>query len=715
MRHTSALLPLVAFVVSLGLLTIPVSALPLVSLSGAFPLLGPSIPISTALAYQESPRSVFNATTGEYLVVWQDARRGVTNYDIYAQRISSDGALLGGNFAVAASDGNQLWPVVSWNPDNGEYMVLWTETTSNNDLYGQRIAATGELLGARVAVAVAPNHQSNPSIAWNTTQHEYLVVWADSRNGETADLYGKRLKADGSLLGADFPVSQAPYGQGSPDLVWNATLNEYLVVWQDLRRNPVAGVPQLIGIRLTQAGVPIGEEIIVDAHSSGQYDPAIAWNSSANEYLVTWTSDRYGLGPDNIYARGIDSQGKVIGNTFAVTSNSYEHSAANVAYNSLSDEYLITWSGGAESPCRDVYAQRVSADGLLIAAEIPIATGANEQCAPQLAWNPQVDQYLIVWTEYRAETQKDIFGQRLSGFGPSVTASPTSTATTTATPTHTPSPISAGSATPTQTSAVTPSLTQTPTATRTSTREPTATSTTAPQKPPRLFLPLVIRQPTPMPTRTPTRTATATLTATPTLAPTSQQPSGIYGRITYRGTAISGVPLTLWFWNGTAWSDKAYTTTSADGSYLFGSPPGLTTGQVYEVVYGPNTGDNRFVFSWEGPQIAVYTSGVRHRGGDFDIANINLLVPPSESVERLPVTFSWQRRGLPGDSYYLELFDRNTGDIYGEELGDIDRVTINGLPPWVTYGKQYGWYIAVCSGEEGCGVSFYSHAITFVQ
>jgi hypothetical protein len=184
-------------------------ALPVLSASNAArfrlddpALLGPSFPIATVPGYQESAVLVYNATEHEYLVVWQDARNGGTNYDIYGQRVSSAGSLLGENFAICAASGNQVSPAPVWNATDNEYLVVWTDSAAF-DIYAQRVAASGEMLGSNFAVSTATNWQMNPTAAWNATLHEYLVAWADNRNdtsgGYTPDLYGQRVEADGSL------------------------------------------------------------------------------------------------------------------------------------------------------------------------------------------------------------------------------------------------------------------------------------------------------------------------------------------------------------------------------------------------------------------------------------------------------------------------------------------------------------------------------------
>lgn len=295
------------------------------------------------------------------------------------------------------------------------------------------------------------------------------------------------------------------------------------------------------------------------------------------------------------------------------------------------------------------------------------------------------------------------------------------------TPTPTSTPTATCTATPTVTPTPSATLTPSPTATETST--PTSTPTFTPTPTPTIrrdvLLPLVIRDPSPTPTPTPTSTNTSTPTWTPTATPTftatptattPPEPAGIYGRVTYKGNSASGIQLTLQLWNGAAWSSIAQTNTGADGSYLFGSVPSLEASHVYYVLYGSNATDSRYLEYWFGPQITAYSSGTRTRGGEFDIANVVLLTPPSGGSLRLPVTFTWQRRGLPGDTYRLVLFDPNGTDWWpSPDLGDVGGISLISLPPGVSYGKQYGWLMYVFSGSEGHGTSFYYRRVTFVR
>lgn len=142
--------------------------------------------------------------------------------------------------------------------------------------------------------------------------------------------------------------------------------------------------------------------------------------------------------------------------------------------------------------------------------------------------------------------------------------------------------------------------------------------------------------------------------------------------------------------------------------------PSLGADQLYYVRYGPNTADPRYLYDWYGPDITSYTAGESVPGGDFDIANVELLSPDSGAVVTLPTTFTWRRRGLAGDSYGWSLFDPAGDDWWWTgDLGDVSGFTLTGLPEGATYGKEYGWDVWVFRGPDSYGSSFYYHAVTF--
>src|SRR5262245_57123837 len=84
---------------------------------------------------------------------------------------------------------------------------------------------------------------TDAAVAYNPTNNEYLVVWsADDNTGllvnEELEIYGQRVDAaTGARLGSRIRISnQGPDGSqfskaAAPAVAYNGTANEYLVVW----------------------------------------------------------------------------------------------------------------------------------------------------------------------------------------------------------------------------------------------------------------------------------------------------------------------------------------------------------------------------------------------------------------------------------------------------------------------------------------------------
>jgi hypothetical protein len=114
--------------------------------------------------------------------------------------------------------------------------------------------------------------------------------------------------------------------------------------------------------------------------------------------------------------------------------------------------------------------------------------------------------------------------------------------------------------------------------------------------------------------------------------------------------------------------------------------------------------------------ITTYTSGSTIPGGDFDIANVNLLSPAGGAAVQLPITFTWQQRGIGTDTYRLELFDPDTREGWvTNDLGNVGSSTMTGMPTGAIFGQPYGWDITVFNGPDSYGESYYYRTITFLS
>ena len=198
--------------------------------------------------------------------------------------------------------------------------------------------------------------------------------------------------------------------------------------------------------------------------------------------------------------------------------------------------------------------------------------------------------------------------------------------------------------------------------------------------------------------------------------------AGIYGKVTYQGSAVGGIELTLYRcnYNGTYWScpgaQAQYTSTLADGSYQFTTAATLGSNQKYRVFLANGGGNPNYVSTWSAPDILAYTAGQVVMGGSFDIANTPLLSPTDAVTTGLPVVFHWTpRAATPSDSYRIIMFNPADESTWqSPALGYVDSYTLNSLPSGLTTGVSYVWNIAIQT-SNGTGDSQEFRHVTFAN
>ncbi len=269
--------------------------------------------------------SIASDGAGGAVIAWEDGRNAsTTNYDIYAQRVGSDGsgqwtsggvevcrAPVGQIHPMVASDGaggaivawedrrvrherylyaqrinsfgSDIWTLdgvlVSESFIDGQYglaiaadgdggaILVWEDQrdygVSKTDLFAQRLAATGMELwtSGGVPVSAALEDQEHPVLMVGPTGHA-VVAWTENRN-ETVDVYAQRLDPDGN---ADAPADGQPVAtavsyQGGPIIVGTGA-GGGVAAWPDSRDYATTGID--IYVQAVFKGV-----IFVDDFESG--------------------------------------------------------------------------------------------------------------------------------------------------------------------------------------------------------------------------------------------------------------------------------------------------------------------------------------------------------------------------------------------------------------------------------------------------------------
>lgn len=432
----------------------------------------------------------------------------------YAVARQSTPPAIGEPFGVFAGPGTQTQPAIAFDEGSRRHLIVWADTTAG-DVYARVIDDQGIPVGPHFPVSLAPGDQISPTVAAGAPGQGFMVVWQDARSGDW-DVYGQRVSSAGRLLdasgmaGADPMINTAlaagPGDQHMPDVAFSPQFDLYLIAWVGPEPESDAGL-EVAARRVSSAGVPMDEPLIVVREPRAVSHPVAAYNPDAGEFLVVW--QRQDIWIEN---RRVSAAGELQGPMSRIWSSllrPYPAPMPDVAFNPITGEYLVVWDDASDD---NIYGFRVSADGrpapgserivislatglqrgarvgvhsagylvvwedgrdpessnifgqLLSPAgervnpagtpgapadtNISLTTAIPKQEAPALAFNPGGVEFLLTWAEDRLQGA-DILGQRL--WFPAMGPRPTPTSTSTPTPSPTPIPTATPTITPTPT------------------------------------------------------------------------------------------------------------------------------------------------------------------------------------------------------------------------------------------------------------------------
>lgn len=295
-----------------------------------------SVPeLNTAIAY--------NSQRQEYLVVWQN--EWAASKDIYGQRVSKNGQLLGGGnqwFAISPAGDERYNPDVAYDSQHDEYLVVWEHWWGTQlVISGQRVSATGQLLGSEFnIVSIYDYYYREPRVDYAPTSDRYLVAfrydWMSERGIQARDYYWNGAS---NVLGTTFDiVSSTTTAPQRPDLAYNRSRNEFLVVWEQT----VMSDQDIYGRRakITGGTGTLGDVFYIANTLDNEVTPSVAaipTEIDRGQYLVAWESNQ------NIQARTVAWDG-TLGTWRTLASTAWDENSPAVAGCESSRQFLAVWT-----------------------------------------------------------------------------------------------------------------------------------------------------------------------------------------------------------------------------------------------------------------------------------------------------------------------------------------------------------------------------------
>lgn len=391
---------------------------------GSFDWQAGGILVSDAQNAQERPK-ISPDGTGSFIITWLD-KRYENDGDIMAQKIDLDGNLLWTeDLEVYVGAGSkQKNPRITRSSDTGVFIV-WEDGRNDPytfDLYAQKVSTEGDLLwnADGVALTTATNDQLEPRLIGGAAGSCYFI-WEDGQDGghPNENIYMQFVDSEGNTIWENNGkiICNADGEQFSPLLRYDGESKAY-AVWGDKRTGSIGLYCQIVD--------STGAEYLQDNGKTifyGLCGNALNYGIKKNNdyFSIIWEDSRFPTTGLQIYIQLLDNSGTNIfqENGMAVTENTgYDQVKPDFVVKPGSAQTAMVWEEN-RSGFKQIYGQAVDNSG----SRIWLGTGLKmgdfmfEQQNPHISYeyqNTRDEVYYVGWSDFRDMLNPAcIYGQKV--------------------------------------------------------------------------------------------------------------------------------------------------------------------------------------------------------------------------------------------------------------------------------------------------------------
>jgi len=186
--------------------------------------LGPDLRITNADGFSLHASMVWNGA--EFVLVWDDRRKGPADYRIYGQRISVDGKMLGENVELTGGNHHAESPRIAEGEKTLAIAFNMVDTISKK--VGMRTLAP-DFTSPGPVITLSDDSAVDPSIVWN--KDRYVIAYS-KRPGVPGDaIWGATVTEDGNVL---IQEKKLTTGASFARTQWLLPLGDrVLLIWAD--------------------------------------------------------------------------------------------------------------------------------------------------------------------------------------------------------------------------------------------------------------------------------------------------------------------------------------------------------------------------------------------------------------------------------------------------------------------------------------------------
>jgi len=266
------------------------------------------ITVSNGSVNPARPYAAYDNVNNKFLVIWQDNRDG--NFNIYGQLYNAaNQTAIGSNFLISnvPDTNNRTSAALAYSTQYDietqadidkalkVFLIVWkTYDGSTYSIKGQLYDADQKILvGPVLSVSDSStvDQDARPSVAYtvsndiDTTNHDFIIAWQDTRNGDN-DIYGQIYNAfSETLINTNFMISDvaATGDQLNPAVSYDYVNSppKFLAVWDN-------GV-DIYGQYINNAGVLSGSNFTVSEETYPEHSSALSFSDNCKNFLAVFT------------------------------------------------------------------------------------------------------------------------------------------------------------------------------------------------------------------------------------------------------------------------------------------------------------------------------------------------------------------------------------------------------------------------------------------
>jgi FlgD Ig-like domain len=376
--------------------------------------------------YQEGARMVPDGSGGA-IITWQDGRTA-GSYNIYAQRIDSNGNKLWGESDVIVCDADQAQTNARLALDgSGGVIIAWLDrrSTTQYDLYAQKLSINdgqSQWADNGKPISIQANDHRSPQIVADGAGGA-IIVWEYFEGASNYDIYAHRVNPDGTT-NSSWPASgkvicNASNVQSYPQIVSDGNEGA-IITWDDIRNGTDYNiyVQRINGDATFPTGWTTANGKSICSVSGDQQFPQLVSDGNQGA-IITWSDKRSGVLNRDVYAQRVDGSGAIQWTPSGeLVCDAINNQSFPKIVSDGSNGVIIIWHDD-RGTSSDIYAQRLNSDG-----DEQWAPNGKVVCDASLAQNyvsaasDKNGGALIAWLDDRgAGTDNNIYAQRIDANG----------------------------------------------------------------------------------------------------------------------------------------------------------------------------------------------------------------------------------------------------------------------------------------------------------